>query len=56
MFTADKYQRMVEDYYRMIAGLERVISRIKEEVVYQARERNPAIIIWFILSARNFRT
>jgi len=43
--TPEKYQAMVKGYYRMISGIDRVIGRLREELVRQSIEHNTIIIL-----------
>lgn len=41
----EKYQAMVKGYYRMISGIDRVIGRLREELVRQGIEHDTVIMI-----------
>jgi arylsulfatase A-like enzyme len=43
--TPEKYQEMVKGYYRMISGVDRVIGRIREELVRQGIDQDTVIIL-----------
>jgi alpha-L-rhamnosidase len=43
--TPEKYQAMVKGYYRMINGIDRIIERLREELVRQGLEHDTVIIL-----------
>ena len=43
--TPEKYQTMVKGYYRMISGIDRVIARLREELVRQGIEHDTVIML-----------
>jgi arylsulfatase A-like enzyme len=43
--TPEKHQEMVKGYYRMISGIDRVIGRLREELVRQGIEQNTIIML-----------
>jgi arylsulfatase A-like enzyme len=43
--TPEKYQAMVKGYYRMISGIDRVIGRLRQELVRQGIECDTIIIL-----------
>lgn len=43
--TPEKYQAMVKGYYRMISGIDRVIGRLRGELIRQGIEQDTVIMI-----------
>ena len=43
--TPEKYQNMVKGYYRMISGIDRVLARLREELILQGIEHDTVIML-----------